>query len=116
MPTRRRRRSPPTICAFRPGCHRRSSAPREGQMARPTAARTLLVALAFAPLWGCATAPGICFGRKGLQSVSLYSTPATNGGAPVAVDLVYVTQKAAAQAIAKLSASDYYGSNARRQL
>jgi len=85
-------------------------------MARRAEPRTLLVTLAFAPVCGCATAPQLCFGQPGLQSVSLYSTPATNGGAPVAVDLVYVTQKALAQTIAKLSASDYYGSNARRQL
>lgn len=78
--------------------------------------RGIVAALAMAPLWGCATAPRVCLGAAGVQSIQINSTPQTNGGAPVAVDLVFVTQKTLAQAVAKLSASDYYDNNDRVQL
>jgi type VI secretion system protein len=69
-----------------------------------------------APLSGCITPPRLCLGSPGVQSIQINSTPQTNGGAPLAVDLVFVTQKTLAQAVAQLSAGDYYANNDRVQL
>jgi type VI secretion system protein len=65
--------------------------------------------LALATLSGCKTPSFLCFKSSGLgQIVLLNSDPSNNGGRPIAVDLVFVTDKKVLQAIAKLKASEYF--------
>ena len=65
--------------------------------------------LAAASLSGCKTPSLLCFKSSGLgQIVLLNSDPNNNGGRPIAVDLIFVTDKKVMQTIAKLKAREYF--------
>ena len=85
-------------------------------MARGSRWAALGLPAACAALGGCATPKLLCLRPDGVQSVTIHSSSQANGGVPVAVDLVFVTQKPPAQTISKLTASDYYLGDSRNQL
>jgi type VI secretion system protein len=60
------------------------------------------------PLGGCATPSWLCWFPSGVSKVTLVTTPETNGGQAIAVDLVFVTQQLATQQIGALNARDYF--------
>lgn len=75
-----------------------------------------VVRLAILPAWfaaalslgGCAVPSWLCWFPGGVKSVTLVTTPDTNGNQAIAVDLVFVTQDLAARQIGTLSARDYF--------
>ncbi len=75
---------------------------------------TVGLLLAMIGLTGCSTPSWLCFAPPGPKTVTLVATPNANGNTAVAVDLVFIMDKLAAQQIAPLSAQDYFAR--RRQL
>lgn len=65
----------------------------------------LLLGLALA---GCKTPKLLCFKSGGLGDIAINSTPETNHGRPIAIDLVFVTDKQVWQSLSKLKARDYF--------
>lgn len=59
-------------------------------------------------LAGCATPSWLCFAPDGPSTVTLIADPAANQQTAVTVDLVFITDKLAAQRITALSAQDYF--------
>lgn len=76
-------------------------------MTRP--ARAALAALIAAPLLaGCATPSWLCALPAGPNQVTLVAAPDANDDSAVAVDLVFLSDKLAAQQVAGLSAAEYF--------
>jgi hypothetical protein len=74
----------------------------------PSYNRLLPLAILFLSLSGCKTPKLLCFSSSGLQRLTITSTAGTNHGRPIAVDLVYVTDRKILAAIEKLKARDYF--------
>lgn len=76
-----------------------------------TTARTA-IALALMPmlvsLAGCATIGLQCLKPAAPHDITIRSDPDSNGGRPVAIDLLFITDRAALQSIGKLKAHDYF--------
>ncbi len=71
----------------------------------PTAIRPMLAALLLA---GCATPSWLCLAPPGPRKVTLIATPDANANAAIAVDLVLISDKLAAQQITPLAAEEYF--------
>lgn len=69
--------------------------------------------LALVSLASCRTPKLLCFAPTGLKEIGLRSDPGANGGRPVGVELVLVTQKKVLAEVGDLKARDYF---ARRAL
>jgi type VI secretion system protein len=74
-------------------------------------ALAMVLALALA---GCKTPSFLCLKTSGLDAITINSSPETNAGRPIAVDLVFITDKTVWQSMSKLKARDYFA--AREQL
>ncbi len=72
-------------------------------------------ALALLSLSGCKTPKLLCFSSSGLQRLTITSSAESNHGRPIAVDLVYVTDRKILAAIEKLKARDYFAVRAQLQ-
>jgi type VI secretion system protein len=59
-------------------------------------------------LAGCATPSWVCFDPPGPSRVTIVATPDANANSAVAVDLVLISDKVAAQQLAGLSAADFF--------
>lgn len=61
-------------------------------------------------LWlsGCAVPQALCYRPEAVRSVDLHATSDANGDRPVAVDLVFAGDEAAAAALAGLTAREYF--------
>ncbi len=59
-------------------------------------------------LGGCAVPQALCFRPDAVRSVDLRAASDANGDRPVAVDLVFASDEAAADALAGLSAREYF--------
>lgn len=70
--------------------------------------RFLSSALALLSLSGCKTPKLLCFSSSGLQRLTITSSAESNHGRPIAVDLVYVSDRKILVAIEKLKARDYF--------
>jgi type VI secretion system protein len=79
------------------------------------AARLWLGPALMAALGGCAVPAALCFVPDTVRTVDLRATADANGDRPVAVDLVFARDEAAAAALASLSARDYFASRAQLQ-
>lgn len=82
-----------------------------GQSKPLVRALALLLVLA---LVGCKTPAFLRLKTSSLDAITIYSSPETNAGRPIAVDLVFITDKTVWQSISKLNARDYFA--AREQL
>jgi type VI secretion system protein len=71
-----------------------------------------LPAVACIWLGGCAVPQALCFRPEAVRTLDLRATSDANGDRPVAVDLVFAGDEAAAAALAGLSAREYF---ARRE-
>ncbi|WP_313537532.1 hypothetical protein [Sphingomonas sp.] len=81
------------------------------QRAGPSASTFgLLLALAvpFFLLAGCKTPKLLCFSSSGLQQLTITSSTESNLGRPIAVDLVYVTDRKILAAVEKMKAREYF--------
>lgn len=65
-------------------------------------------------LSGCKTPSFLCFSSGGLKRLTITSAPDSNAGRPIAIDLVYVTDKKIVPAIEGLKARNYFAT--REQL
>jgi type VI secretion system protein len=74
-----------------------------GHAARWASIVSLSVGLA-----GCAVPNALCFAPDAVRTLDMRATSGANGDRPVAVDVVFATDDAAATALAGLSARDYF--------
>jgi len=61
-----------------------------------------------AMLWGCATPSWMCVAPPGPSSVTLIAASDANDDTAVSVDLVFIDDELAAQALSALSAEEYF--------
>ncbi len=59
-------------------------------------------------LSGCRTPSYLCVAPGGFKRLEIASDRSSNGGRPIAVDVVFATAKPAAAALSDLKARDYY--------
>ena len=71
-------------------------------------AAALALALAAPLLAGCATPSWICLDPPGPSTVTIVATPDANDNSAVAVDLLFLSDKVAAQQLVGLSAADFF--------
>lgn len=74
----------------------------------PTCRVALAAILLVLPLQACRTPKFLCFSSGGLGDIAINSSPDSNHGRPIAVDLVFVTDKQVWQSLSRLKARDYF--------
>ena len=84
---------------------RRDLAKPRRHASKPAAAVVLLMAMGLA---GCSTPSWLCFAPPGPSSITLIALPDANGDSAIPVDLVFVSDRTAAQQISSLSAEQYF--------